>query len=93
MIDMAEKLILNTLTFDYPTEPVKFYFSSEDDAQHKSSILKSPVLVPAEVKAHEKFSHLFAGMGGFKMYTTSIYLPRALKRLKSTFTILRMNTW
>ncbi len=46
---MAEKLILNTLTFDYPTEPVKFYFSSEDDAQHKSSILKSPVLVPAEV--------------------------------------------
>ena len=70
MIDMAEKLILNTLTFDYPAEPVKFYFSAEDDAQHKSSILQSPVLVPAEVKAFEKFSNMFAGMDGFKMYTT-----------------------
>ncbi len=39
--NMAEKLILNTLTIEEPTEPVKFYFSAEDEAQHNSSILQS----------------------------------------------------
>jgi hypothetical protein len=92
MIDMAEKLILNTLTFDYPAEPVKFYFSSEDDAQHKSSILKSPVLVPAEVKAIDKFSNMFAGMGCFKMYTTFDLPTAGFEEIEVDFH-LRMNTW
>ena len=29
------KLFLNTLTFEYPKEPVKFYFSDKDDAEHQ----------------------------------------------------------
>lgn len=39
--NMEEKLILNTLTIEEPTEPVKFFFSAEDEAQHNSSIIQS----------------------------------------------------
>lgn len=67
---MIEKLRLNTLTFEYPKKPVKFYFSTEDNVNRNSTILKSPVLIPAEVKALQKYSDLFAGAGGFKMYTS-----------------------
>ena len=59
----TEKLFLNTLTFEYPEEPVKFYFSDKDDAERKSSRLKSPVLIPKEVKQTPKYIDLFAGCG------------------------------
>ena len=66
----TEKLFLNTLTFEYPKEPVKFYFSDEDDAERKSTPLKSPVLIPKEVNRNQKYLDLFAGCGGVKLYTT-----------------------
>ena len=47
---MKESLFLNTLTFSYPKEPVVFYFSVNDDAERKSTRLKSSVLIPKEVK-------------------------------------------
>ena len=65
-----EKLFLNTLTFDYPSEPVRFYFSQNDDAERKSTRLKSPVLVPKEVKQTQKYIDLFAGCGGLTLYTS-----------------------
>lgn len=65
-----EKLFLNTLTFEYPKEPVKFYFSDKDDVEHKSTPLKSPVLVPKEVNQTQKYIDLFAGCGGLTLYTT-----------------------
>lgn len=46
---MNEKLFLNTLTFEYPKDAVKLYFSAKDDAERKSTRLKSPVLIPKEV--------------------------------------------
>lgn len=66
----VEKLFLNTLTFEYPKEPVKFYFSEKDDAERKSTPLKSLVLKPKEVKQTQKYIDLFAGCGGVKIYTT-----------------------
>ena len=65
-----EKLFLNTLTFEYPKEPVKFYFSDQDDDERKSARLKSPVLIPKEVKQTQKYIDLFAGCGGLTLYTT-----------------------
>ena len=65
-----EKLFLNTLTFEYPNEPVKFYFSEKDDVARKSIPLKSPVLIPKEVKQAQKYIDLFAGCGGLTLYTT-----------------------
>jgi hypothetical protein len=65
-----EKLFLNTLTFKYPNEPVKFYFSDKDDAERKSTRLKSPVLVPKEVKQNQKYNDLFTGCGGIILYTS-----------------------
>ena len=44
-MESMEKLILNTLTFEYPKEPMKFYFSVNDDAEGKSTRLKSPVQI------------------------------------------------
>lgn len=67
---MAEKLYLNTLTFEYPKEPVKFYFSETDDAERRSTRIKSHVLVPAEIKKNQKYIDLFAGVGGFEMFTS-----------------------
>lgn len=65
-----EKLLLNTLTFEYPKEPVKFFFSDKDDAECKSTRLKSPVLIPKEVKQTQKYIDLFAGCGGLTLYTS-----------------------
>lgn len=65
-----EKLLLNTLTFKYPEKPVTFYFLAEDDMEQKSTVLKSDVLIPAEVKAMPKYARLFEGMGGLRLYTT-----------------------
>ena len=65
-----EKLFLNTLTFENPKKPVKFYFSDKDDAERKSTRLKSPVLVPKEVKQAQKYIDLFAGCGGLTLYTS-----------------------
>lgn len=56
-----EKLFFNTLTFDYPSKPVRLYFSDKDDAEHKSSVLKSPVVIPKEVKSATKYADLFTG--------------------------------
>ena len=66
----VEKLFLNTLTFEYPKEPVKFYFSDKEDAERKSTRLKSPVLVPKEVKQTQKYIDLFAGCGGLTLHTS-----------------------
>ena len=66
----VEKLFLNTLTFEYPKDPVKFYFSDKDDAGRKSTRLKSHVLVPKEVKLTQKYIDLFAGCGGLTLYTS-----------------------
>ena len=66
----SEKLFLNTLTFEYPKEPIRFYFSDEDDAERKSTRLKSPVLFPKEVKQTQKYIGLSAGCGGLTLYTT-----------------------
>ena len=65
-----ERLFLNTITFEYPQQPVRFYFSDKDDAEHKSTRLKSPVLVPKEVKQTPKYIDLFSGVGGFALYTS-----------------------
>ena len=65
-----EKLFLNTLTFEYPKKPVKLYFSDKDDAERKSTRLKSPVLVPKEVKQTQKYIDLFTGCGGLTLYTS-----------------------
>ena len=35
---MEKRLFLNTLTFDYPKEPVKFYFSATNDAARKMGV-------------------------------------------------------
>lgn len=66
----AEKLFLNILNFEYPQNQIKFYFSDKDDAMHKSTLLKSPVLVPKEVKQTAKYSNLFSNGKGMKLYTT-----------------------
>lgn len=65
-----ERLFLNTLTFEYPQEPVRFYFSDKDDDERKSVLLKSPVLIPKEVKQTQKYIDLFAGCGGLALHTT-----------------------
>ena len=65
-----EKLYLNTLTFEYPKEPVRFYFSDKDDAERRSTRLKSLVLVPKEIKQEQKYINLFAGGGGHSLYTS-----------------------
>jgi len=70
-----DKLFLNTLTFEYPKEPVKFYFSDKEDAERRSTRLASLVLVPKEVKQNQKYIDLFAGCGGFKDLYTSFDLP------------------
>lgn len=60
-------LFLNSLSFRYPTEPITCYFSTKDDEEKKSDVLKSIELVPNEVKALS----LFEGIGGqLKLYTT-----------------------
>lgn len=67
---MVEKLKLNALTFDYPKKPVMNYFSEDDAADKRSTILKSPMLIPTEVKSKPHFCELFAGAGGFQLHTS-----------------------
>ena len=67
---MNEKLFLNTLTFEYPKEPVKLYFSDKDDAERKSTRLKSPLLIPKEVKQSNSFTSQFASTGTPTIYTS-----------------------
>ncbi len=45
-----EKLFLNTLPFEYPTEPVVFYFSDTDNEEAHYTYLKSCKLFPAGIK-------------------------------------------
>ena len=60
-------MFLNSLSFRYPTEPVTCYFSTKDDEEKKSDMLKSITLIPKEIKALS----LFEGIGGeLKLYTT-----------------------
>ena len=66
---MEKRLFLNTLTFDYPKEPVKFYFSATNDAARKSTKLMSPVLFPKELKDHPKYRQLIANNGALTLYT------------------------
>ena len=61
------QMFLNSLSFRYPTEPVTCYFSTKDDEEKKSDMLKSITLIPKEIKALS----LFEGIGGeLKLYTT-----------------------
>lgn len=69
-MESMEKLILNTLTFEYPKEPLKFYFSDKDDAERKSTRLQSSMLVPKEIKQNQKYKDLFVGCCGTILYTS-----------------------
>jgi len=61
------QMFLNSLSFRYPTEPVTCYFSTKDDEEKKSDMLKSITLIPKEIKALS----FFEGIGGeLKLYTT-----------------------
>ena len=66
-----EKLFLNTLTFEYPSKPVKLFFSDKSDAGHKSVKLKSSVLIPKEIKSSSKYAKLFANTVGNAVVYTS----------------------
>ena len=60
-------LFFNSLSFRFPSEPVKCYFSTEDDDSKKSDMLKSRILFPKELKALPQF----CGIGGLdSLYTT-----------------------
>ena len=60
-------LFVNSLSFRYPAEPVKCYFSSENSENKKSDMLRSSSLFPKEVKV----SSLFSGVGRIeKLFTT-----------------------
>ena len=67
---MKESLFLNTLTFSYPKEPVVFYFSVNDDAERKSTRLKSSVLIPKEVKQSTLYGKCFTNKKGLSLYTS-----------------------
>lgn len=68
---VKENLLLNSLSFDYPKEPVIFYFSQNDDEKHQSTIIKSYSLIPKEVRTHKKFLDFSSGTGSIpKLYTT-----------------------
>lgn len=67
---MKESLFLNTLTFSYPKEPVVFYFSVNDDAERKSTRLKSSVLIPKEVKQSTLYEKCFTNKKGLSLYTS-----------------------
>lgn len=82
---MNEKLFLNTLTFEYPKDAVKLYFSAKDDAERKSTRLKSPVLIPKEVKQSQIFSNLFAGNGTPTIYTSFSSPTEGFEVIASTF--------
>lgn len=69
-MEFMEKLILNTLTFEYPTEPMKFYFSVQDDIERKSTRLKSHVLIPKEIKQNQKYIKYFDKCGEMILYTS-----------------------
>jgi len=61
------QLFVNSLSFYYPKEPVACYFSTQDDEEKKSDVLKSINLIPKEVKALP----LFEGFGAqLKLFTT-----------------------
>ncbi len=60
-------LFINSLSFRYPSEPVTCYFSSKNDEQKKSDILKSQTLFPKEIKS----TSLFSGVGGLSVLFTS----------------------
>lgn len=66
----TEHLFINTLTYEYPKTPVIFYFSDSDDVERKSTRLKSPVLVPKEVKQVQKYADLCTNSGDFTLYTS-----------------------
>lgn len=67
---MTEHLFFNILTFKHPAKPVRLYFSTHDDAERKSTRLKSSVLIPKEVRQSTKFPDLFAGKGAPILYTS-----------------------
>lgn len=48
---MKEELFINTLTFSYPKEAVTCYFSSDDDEQKKSEMMKHESVFPKELKS------------------------------------------
>lgn len=72
---VKENLILNSLSFDYPKEPVIFYFSQNDDEKHQSTIIKSYSLIPKEVRTHKKFLDFSSGTGSIPQLYTTFDLP------------------
>ncbi len=71
----TEKLILNSLSFEYPKEPVICYFSKTDNERHSSTLIKSPTLIPKEVKGDKKFLDIYTGRGGTPQLYTTFDLP------------------
>ncbi len=67
---IKEKLIINTLTFDYPKESIIFYFSDTNDTCRKSAILKWASHIPMELQSKKKYSKLLEKKDGFKIYTS-----------------------
>ena len=71
----TEKLTLNSLSFEYPKEPVTCYFSKTDNERHSSTLIKSPTLIPKEVKGDKKFLYIYTGRGGTPQLYTTFDLP------------------
>lgn len=85
---MAEELYLNTLTFEYPKEPVTLYFSDKGDAQHKSTILKSLSLIPKEIKNMPEFANLLSkDCKELRIYTSFDKPKKNFKGIKIDFCI------
>ena len=71
----TEKLTLNSLSFEYPKEPVTCYFSKTDNERHCSTLIKSQTLIPIEVRDDKKFLDIYTGRGGTPELYTTFDLP------------------
>lgn len=70
-----EDLFLNTLTFDYPKNPVQLYFSPNDETTFQHLCLKSSTLFPAEICDNEKNKKLIGNQDGLDVLFCSWEYP------------------
>lgn len=76
---MSESLILNTLSFNFPKEPITFYFCIEDRKNLRLTKL-SHQLFPKEVKTH------FPNIGNADtLYTTFTFKSESLPPHRDIF--------
>jgi len=68
-------LFLNTLSFDYPKEPVTIYFSTTNDVEHRSDLFRSLSSLPKEVKAIEKYNSVYHGSNATNRVFVSYCVP------------------